>query len=351
MKKFLSFLLVLLMVLSLTACGGGGDNGGNSGGDGQNENVYTLGDFQIEYKGAEIAPDDDGFTSVIITLGFTNNSKSAARYGFSMYQKAEQAGEFMLAAALNSVSDEGYMKEIEPGETVDVITGFVLNAVDYQGNLNYTDEIKMNIEDADSGKSCDIVIDPTSLSSGTDRTDTEVGGGELGSMEWLRYWTGEWYGWWYLTDGTGTYAEYNDGAGEGIWDACARIEAYEDMTGYMELWDSDGSCGDLIAGIDLSFANPDDTQFGVMGCRGGQFLGDTLEDGAWYVNPDELAYENIFDFCGEYEDEYGTFSYRVLLRPWGTVWDDLGEEYYPEYYYDWYLPLVEAGESMPDAIN
>lgn len=349
MKKFLSFLLVLLMVLSLTACGGG-DNGGNNGGDSQNENVYTLGDFQIEYKGAEIAPDDDGFTSVIIKLGFTNNSKSAARYGYSMYQKAEQAGEFMLAAALNSVSDEGYMKEIEPGETVDVITGFILNAVDYQGNLNYTDEIKMSIEDADSGKSCTITIDTASLAAGDGGGSggaDDSGAGDSTGMAWLDYWVGDWFGWWYMTDGTGAYAEYSDT----VWDACARIEAYETMQGLMELWDSDGSSDNLIAAIDLGFANPDDTDYGVMSCEGGQFLSMMLESGDWFVDPSQLAYDNIFDFSGEYVDEYGTFSYRVLLRPWGIMWDDLDEGYYPDCYEDWYLPLVRSGAAMPDTIG
>ncbi len=188
--------------------------------------------------------------------------------------------------------------------------------------------------------------------TGVDRTDTEVGGGYHGSIDWLHYWTGDWYGWWMVSDGTGLYAEWNDGTGGGVWDACARIEAYESMTGYMELWDSSGSDADPVAGIDVCFANPDDTEFGVMGCNGGQFIGDTLEEGAWYIDPDEFIYENIIDFEGDYEDEDGTFYYRVLLRPWGIKWDDMDESLYPEqYYYDWYLPLVEAGSAMPDHIG
>lgn len=139
--------------------------------------------------------------------------------------------------------------------------------------------------------------------------------------------------------------------GEGVLDICATIEAYEDMTGYMEIWDEDGDINDLIAAIILGFANPDDTEYGVMSCEGGQFLDDMLESGEWVIDPDSLAYENIFDFRGVCEDENGTLSYRVLLRPWGVEWDDLGEEYYPHSYYDWYLPLIEAGKSMPDSIG
>lgn len=508
MKKFLPLLLALMMVICLAACGGGNTTNTN------NENLYTLGDYQIEYKGAKIAPDDDGATSVILTLGFTNNSKSSACYGFNISEKAEQGGEFMYIAALNSISDEYYYREAEPGETVDVIIGFNLNAVDYQGNLNYSDEVKVTLGDIYSDKSITLTIDPAdtpfadsatgpvgggsvesgdntidSVNSGSDSTETgeaqghgdfaallipdefelvldswneenphfvsvkrsdfsyfdfhnftdesemtkdyeyvkktytheqsdvsatyngiewngfqygdgfggyafevytiigsnylrvssagfafdnDIAAAVLGSVtmadgssasvsgvdsvnseinpgdDWLDYWSGDWYGWWIMTDGTGEYAKF----GDCIWDACARIEVDKTvMTGYMTLWDDEGSTENLIAGIELGFANPDDSEFGVMFCNGGQFLSDTLEPDAWYVNPDQINYENIFDFRGEYEDEYGTFSYRVLLRPWGTVWDDLGEEYYPFYYEDWYLPLIEAGEDMPDSFN
>ncbi len=57
--------------------------------------------------------------------------------------------------------------------------------------------------------------------TGTERIDTEVSGGFDGSLEWLDYWTGDWYGWWAMTDPTGEYADF----GEGVWDACAYIEA------------------------------------------------------------------------------------------------------------------------------
>lgn len=346
MKKFLSILLALLMILSLAACGGGDDKGGDGGGKNDKEGVYTLGDYVLEYKGATIAPDDDSYPSVVITIGFTNNSNSSAACGFYISSKAEQNGEFMYPAALGN---DYYSKQAEPGETIDIVTGYNLNAVDYQGNRNYTDKIKVTFTNTDTDESCTITIDPTSLDEGdgVDRTDTEVGGGFNGSLSWLNHWTGDWYGWWIMTDPTGEYAQY----GEGVWDACAYIEAYEDMTGYMELWDSEGSRDSLIAGIDLGFANPDDTEFGVMSCEGGQFLSYMLASGEWIVDPSGYAYDNILDFRGEYSDEYGTFSYRVVLRPWGTVWDDLSEEFYPDLYYDWYLPLIDADKPMPDYIG
>lgn len=510
MKKLVSLLLALMLAMSLVACGANNsnENGTNSSESGNQADVYQIGDYEIEYREAKIAPDDDGVPSVIVTLGFTNNSKSAATYGFSVSEKAEQAGEFMYIAALNSIADEYYYKEIQPGETSDVIIGFNLNAVDYQGNLNYDDEVKITLQDVYGDDSVTLTVlpsetpvedgvavgdttenngDTASASNGTqghgdfaaiwipeefellpdswneenphfvsvkksdftyfdfrnyedgeqmkkdyesvkktytheqtdvtatyngitwegfqygdgfggyafevytvlgsnnlrvssagmafdhetvvsvlssvvmadgsgatsseeNQTTTETTPGDLYglSADWLDYWDGDWYGWWLLTDGTGTYANI----GQGIWDACAHISANEEtMNGYMEIWDSDGNAYDIISYVELGFANPDDTKFGVMSCEGGYFFAQVLESGDWVVNPDTLAYENIFDFRGTCEDEYGTFSYRVLLRPWGTVWDDLGEEYYPETYYDWYLPLIEAGESMPESIG
>lgn len=183
--------------------------------------------------------------------------------------------------------------------------------------------------------------------SGVNRTDTEVGGGYKDSLDWIRCWSGNWYGWWMMKDVTGAYADIKEGA----WDACAYIEVYENLTGYMELWDEEGSHNLLIADMNLGFANPDDSQFGVMFCMGGQFLGDELEPYEWIINPDGNYCDNSIGFSGRYEDAYGSYSYYVILLPWGTTWEAMGEESYPEHYYDWYLPLIEAGEDMPDSIG
>ena len=46
--------------------------------------------------------------------------------------------------------------------------------------------------------------------------------------------------------------------------------------------------------------------------------------------------------------------FRLYLRPWGMDWEDVraaDESLLPYYYDDWYLPLIEAGGSMPDQIG
>ena len=40
----------------------------------------------------------------------------------------------------------------------------------------------------------------------------------------------------------------------------------------------------------------------------------------------------------------------IYLRPWGSRWPG-SEDEKPYYYESWYLPLIEAGEAMPDKIG
>ena len=54
---------------------------------------------------------------------------------------------------------------------------------------------------------------------------------------------------------------------------------------------------------------------------------------------------------GHYESGEDKFNYEIWLRPWGTYWDDVEEKDEPDYYTDWYLPLIKAGKSMPDSVD
>ena len=44
-----------------------------------------------------------------------------------------------------------------------------------------------------------------------------------------------------------------------------------------------------------------------------------------------------------------TIECDFQFMPWGSRWDAPSDEQ-PCYYTDWYLPLIEAGEGMPDAL-
>lgn len=172
MKKYLSLLLAILLVFSLAACGNVDDKDPKDDKDvtvsttTNDKNVgksYTLGDYVIEYKGAKIASDDEGYTSVIITVGFTNNSDSEASCSDDLYTSAEQNGELMNYARLNA--DEYYQKIAYPGETIDVTFGYMLIPLDYNGNLDYTDAITLTIDNPIAEVDCSITIDPTMLTN------------------------------------------------------------------------------------------------------------------------------------------------------------------------------------------
>lgn len=187
MKKYLSLLLAIILVFSLAACGNiddketkdntdttagdtveNKDNTDTTAGDTvENKDtpkeLYTLGDYTIEYKGAKIASDDDGYPSVIITVGFTNDSDFEATCSDNLYAKAQQKGESMSYAMLSA--DEYYKKIAVPGETIDVTFGYLLNPVDYDGNYNYTDAITLTISNPIAEADCSITIDPTTLAN------------------------------------------------------------------------------------------------------------------------------------------------------------------------------------------
>ena len=56
-------------------------------------------------------------------------------------------------------------------------------------------------------------------------------------------------------------------------------------------------------------------------------------------------------FGGHYEDAKGSFDYYFVLRPWGMRWDNVAYTL-PKSYYNWYLPLLEAGAAhCPDTIG
>ena len=76
-----------------------------------------------------------------------------------------------------------------------------------------------------------------------------------------------------------------------------------------------------------------------------------LEHADWIVDPGLLDYDNMIWISGDYEDGDDEFHYDIYLRPWGLYWDDVEEEAHPYYYADWYLPLIDAGKPMPDAIG
>ena len=339
-------LLAVLMLISLTACGKDKTSA--------DPNLLKVGDYTLLYKGAYITEDYDGNDAVVLTLDYTNNSKSDASYLFGINDSAMQNGiELEYATiftdldAYESLMDD-QMKEVAPGATLEICTAFILD--------NTTDPIEVTFAQMIGTKSSKLTIDPSTLSregasdkggemseGGTDLT----GAAETGDAM-LGWWNGDWYGWWIMTDCTGYYKE--EEMDYMWWDICGTIDVGEDYVGTVTLWDEDFTRDDPMVDAAVSLNEAGTGERGTLYSEGGRFTNVELAHADWIVDPGLLEYDDLIVIDGWYENGDDSYKYEIYLRPWGNLWDD-DEIIKPYYYSDWYLPLIEAGEAMPDSLN
>ena len=337
--KLLCLLLAVLMLLSsLTACGK--DKAKDS-------NLIKLGDYELLYKGACIMEDSDGNDAIVLTLDFTNNGKENASYLWSVDETLMQNGTELEVATVytdyNTFTTviENQFEEIAPGATLEVQTAFVLN--------NASDEIEATFEELLGSKSGTITIDPSTLTretgvnAGTEPTLPSAAADDA-LLEW---WNGEWYGWWKMTDCSGSY-ESMEGQ---WWDICGVIEIDADRTGTVALWDEDYTKDDAMVSAAVSLSDTGTGEHGTLTSEGGWFTDVALAHADWIVDPGLQELADIICIDGRYENGDDTYRYEIYLRPWGLYWDDVEEENRPYLYADWYLPLIDAGKSMPDSIG
>ena len=337
--KLLCLLLAALMLLgSLTACGK--DKAKDS-------NLIKLGDYELLYKGACIMEDSDGNDAIVLTLDFTNNGKDNASYLWSVNETVMQNGVELEVATVFTDYDtfetviDGQFTDVAPGTTLEVQTAFVLN--------DTTSEIKATFEELLGSKKGTITIDPTTLSRET-AADTEPGASLPAATTGdalLDWWNGAWYGWWKMTGCSGSY-ESMEGQ---WWDVCGEIAIGADYTGSVTLWDEDYTRTDPMALASVSLNEAGTGEHGTVMSEGGWFTDTALAHADWIVDPGLLDYDDLIWIDGDYENGDNAFHYDIYLRPWGLHWDDMDESGYPYRYTDWYLPLIDAGQSMPDAIG
>ena len=337
--KTLCLLLAALMLLSsLTACGKDKE---------KDSNLIQLGDYELLYKGACIMEDSDGNDAIVLSLDFTNNSKENASYLWSVDETLMQNGTELEVATVytdyNTFTTviENQFEEIAPGATLEVQTAFVLN--------NASDEIEATFEELLGSKSGTITIDPSTLTretgvnAGTEPTLPSATADDA-LLEW---WNGEWYGWWKMTDCSGSY-ESMEGQ---WWDICGVIEIDADRTGTVTLWDEDYTKDDAMVSAAVSLSDTGTGEHGTLTSEGGWFTDVALAHADWIVDPGLQELADIICIDGRYENGDDTYRYEIYLRPWGLYWDDVEEENRPYLYADWYLPLIDAGKSMPDSIG
>ena len=337
--KLLCLLLAALMLLgSLTACGKEKE---------KDSNLISLGDYELLYKGACIMEDSDGNDAIVLTLDFTNNGKDNASYLWSVNETVMQNGVELEVATVFTDYDtfetviDGQFTDVAPGTTLEVQTAFVLN--------DTTSEIKATFEELLGSKKGTITIDPTTLSRET-AADTEPGASLPAATTGdalLDWWNGAWYGWWKMTGCSGSY-ESMEGQ---WWDVCGEIAIGADYTGSVTLWDEDYTRTDPMALASVSLNEAGTGEHGTVMSEGGWFTDTALAHADWIVDPGLLDYDDLIWIDGDYENGDNAFHYDIYLRPWGLHWEDMDESGYPYRYTDWYLPLIDAGMPMPDAIG
>ena len=338
--KLLCLLLAMPMLLSsLTACGKD---------QAKDSNLIKLGDYELLYKGACIMEDSDGNDAIVLTLDFTNNGKENASYLWSVNETVMQNGtELEIAAvAADYESDETVINsqftDIAPGTTLEVQTAYVLR--------DPTAAVEATFEQIFGKKSGKITVDPSTLSrvETTETGMTDDGGLTAATGDaLLDWWNGAWYGWWKMTGCSGSY-ESMEGQ---WWDVCGEIAIGADYTGTITLWDEDYTRADPMALASVSLNEAGTGEHGTVMSEGGRFTDTALAHADWIVDPGLLDYDDLIWIDGDYENGDDTFHYDIYLRPWGLYWEDMDESGYPYRYTDWYLPLIDAGKSMPDAIG
>lgn len=163
-------------------------------------------------------------------------------------------------------------------------------------------------------------------------------------------WNGDWYGWWSITNADGDWLALD----KQTYDLFARISVDPSGVGTLTLWDEQMSEASPMGKVDILASMGEDDSMGTAVSTGGRFWLAPIAQGEWTLDPALSEAENLIVISGHYSTEEGSFDYMLLLRPWGMRWDDVeltAPENLPYYYLDWYLPMIEAGEAMPDHLD
>ncbi len=190
----------------------------------------------------------------------------------------------------------------------------------------------------------EVVTEETDDATDTADTDTETS-----AFDW---WSGDWYGWWVTKDTTGSWKQYDDAS----YDVCAQVTVTGDDIEFL-IWEENGSTEEPLAIISGKLTE-DHSEHGSATSTEGELADMWVEEDD--ITMDSDAVKDVDDLMvleGSLKNDDGSFDFEMYLRPWGTDWSDLEakednlpyyyDDFLPVFYTDWYLPLIEAGESMP----
>lgn len=241
-----------------------------------------------------------------------------------------------------------YMGEINGEETYDLMDATLTLSED--GSVTYTLEDGTEMTGTWDDTSIVVGTGTYSYSIGVNGSLTLTGSdgifyflpGDAPVVDQTSFWTGGWYGWWIIEEASGDYAEYRYIS----WDLCAYSEDYGDYCTIL-LWDeADGSIYEPTGA--MTFTHGETT---FTSDYGWFWVDEWYGDKELTCDLSKSYASDMLILSSSYADEYGSFIYSICLRPWGVKWDDVDEDIRPYHYETWYLPLIEAGESLPDTFE
>jgi len=161
-------------------------------------------------------------------------------------------------------------------------------------------------------------------------------------MEW---WGGDWYGYWTVISADDPYLGFKGKQ----WDCYAKIEAFDDETATILLWDDDIVMGEIK--VDLILEGYEAGISGFAQSTGGDMFDVPIEAEEVWINPGfGDTHDDMIVIDQWHEDKDGDeFRYAIYLLPWGRLWDDIPEDERPPYYEDWYLGVLHM--TMDEAIE
>ena len=184
-------------------------------------------------------------------------------------------------------------------------------------------------------------LDSTGKEDTAENTVSDSGG----DVSW---WEGDWYGWWTIFDGDGYYADYINEA----WDCCMYFEPMEDHY-LITVWDEDyndyeeNCLAEVLVDIDFSSGDGEHGEAVSVADDRNFFWNGSVEAGNWTIDPAYAEYDNMLIIEGSFTDSDGEYcEYGIVLTKWGYEWNE-DATYAPDYYEDYFLPLLEADEDLP----
>ncbi|MGN0628368.1 MAG: DUF5067 domain-containing protein [Oscillospiraceae bacterium] len=354
MRKIIAAVLALVMVLSLAACGGGKEgttdetNKTDKADKAEETKVMVIGDYQVVYKGYSIVKDFDDMDALALTFDYTNKSGVENSFFWSIFLSVKQCGEELGTSYAESDGVSlsiNYEQNIKSGETIEVTVVYQL--------LNTNDNVVVELSDSYETNRETITIE---LSGGqsSGQSDGSVTSGVTNTLTpEQEYWNGCWYGWLIVTGAGGDYTGWDNG---NYWfDCCVDIELDENGEGSFIIWNEEESRYDPAAEINVVVVD-NGTNVGSIQSVSGYYWDYEVGDD-WYSDPEATEFENLTIIDGVYVDPADSNSwleFYIHIRPWGMDWEDVAMENsnaLPGYYYDWYLPGIQAGYSAPDYVG